>query len=150
MTINEACTIAEKVLDPLNKNGDREGCKVKDGKVFTPKGFPEAWKKMGLEGWLSMGMPQEFGGLGLPDLITIAAKEVQLASNQSICIGNTLTTGSANLIIQFGSEEQKQYYCNNMLSGKWSGTMCLTEPHAGSSVLSLIHISEPTRPHYIT
>ena len=119
-------TFAEKVLDPLNKNGDREGCKVKDGKVFTPKGFPEAWKKMGLEGWLSMGMPQEFGGLGLPDLITIAAKEVQLASNQSICIGNTLTTGSANLIIQFGSEEQKQYYCNNMLSGKWSGTMCLT------------------------
>ena len=104
MTINEACTFAEKVLDPLNKNGDREGCKVKDGKVFTPKGFPEAWKKMGLEGWLSMGMPQEFGGLGLPDLITIAAKEVQLASNQSICIGNTLTTGSANLILQFGSE----------------------------------------------
>ena len=138
MTINEACTFAEQVLDPINQNGDREGCRVEDGTVKTPEGFPEAWSKMGEGGWLAMNMSPEVGGMGLPELVTVAAKEVQLAANQSLCIGNTLTTGSANLIYNFGSEQQKEKFCEKMLNGTWSGTMCLTEPHAGSSVGDII------------
>ena len=138
MTINEACTFAEQVLDPINQNGDREGCRVEDGTVKTPEGFPEAWSKMGEGGWLAMNMSPEVGGMGLPELVTVAAKEVQLAANQSLCIGNTLTTGSANLIYNFGSDQQKEKFCEKMLNGTWSGTMCLTEPHAGSSVGDII------------
>ncbi|MEC8393852.1 MAG: acyl-CoA dehydrogenase family protein, partial [SAR324 cluster bacterium] len=126
MTINEACTFAEQVLDPINQSGDREGCQVENGSVKTPQGFPEAWRKMGEGGWLAMNMPPDFGGMGLPELVTVAAKEVQLAANQSLCIGNTLTTGAANLIVNFGSDEQKEEYCENMFNGTWSGTMCLT------------------------
>ncbi|MEC7423560.1 MAG: acyl-CoA dehydrogenase family protein, partial [SAR324 cluster bacterium] len=138
MTINEACTFAEQVLDPINQSGDREGCQVENGSVKTPQGFPEAWRKMGEGGWLAMNMPPDFGGMGLPELVTVAAKEVQLAANQSLCIGNTLTTGAANLIVNFGSDEQKEEYCENMFNGTWSGTMCLTEPHAGSAVGDII------------
>ena len=76
--------------------------------------------------------------MGLPELVTVAAKEVQLAANQSLCIGNALTTGAANLIVTFGSDEQKEEYCENMFNGTWSGTMCLTEPHAGSAVGDII------------
>ena len=138
MTINEACTFAEQVLDPINQSGDREGCQVENGSVKTPQGFPEAWRKMGEGGWLAMNMPPDFGGMGLPELVTVAAKEVQLAANQSLCIGNTLTTGAANLIVNFGSDEQKEEYCEKMFNGTWSGTMCLTEPHAGSAVGDII------------
>ncbi len=142
MTINEACTFAEQVLAPLNQSGDREGCRVVDGKVITPEGFPEAWKKMGEGGWLAMKMSPRYGGMGLPELVTIAAKEAQLAANQAMCIGNTLTTGAANLIFAFGSQEQKDAYCEKMLQGEWSGTMCLTEPHAGSAVGDIITSAE--------
>ena len=138
MTINEACTFAEQVLDPINQSGDREGCRVEEGTVKTPQGFPEAWRQMGEGGWLSMKMSPEFGGMGLPELVTVAAKEGQLAANQSLCSGNTLTTGAANLIYTFGSEDQKQEYCEKMFNGTWSGTMCLTESHAGSSVGDII------------
>ena len=134
MTINEACSFAEQVLGPLNQSGDREGCRMADGSVVTPEGFPEAWKQMGEGGWLALNMSPDYGGMGLPELISVAAKEVQLAANQALCIGNTLTTGAANLILAFGSAEQKDAYCEKMLNGTWSGTMCLTEPQAGSSV----------------
>ena len=111
MTINEACSFAEQVLGPINQSGDREGCRMADGSVVTPEGFPEAWKQMGGGGWLALNMSPDYGGMGLPELVSVAAKEVQLAANQALCIGNTLTTGAANLILAFGSAEQKDAYC---------------------------------------
>ena len=134
MIINEASTFSEQVLGPLNENGDRQGCRIKNGSVVTPDGFANAWKQLGEGGWLSMNMPPEYGGQGLPEVISMIAKETQLAANQGFTIGASLTSGSANLIYTFGSEEQKITFCEKMFGGKWSGSMCLTEPQAGSAV----------------
>lgn len=134
MIINEASTFSEQVLAPLNENGDRQGCRIENGSVVTPDGFANAWKQLGEGGWLSMNMPPEYGGQGLPEVISIIGKETQLAANQSFTIGASLTSGAANLIYTFGSEEQKNDYCEKMFSGEWSGSMCLTESQAGSAV----------------
>ena len=131
---NEVSNFSEQVLAPINESGDRQGCRIEKGSVLTPEGFPEAWKKFGADGWLSMNSPIEFGGQGLPDVIAILGKETQLAANQGFTVGASLTSGASNLIFMFGSEEQKNSYCEKMYSGRWSGTMCLTEPHAGSAV----------------
>lgn len=134
MIINEASTFSEQVLAPINESGDRQGCRIVNGSVCTPDGFSNAWEKLGEGGWLSMSSPVEYGGQGLPEVIAIIGKETQLAANQGFTIGASLTSGASNLIYMFGSEEQKSDYCKNMYTGKWSGTMCLTEPHAGSAV----------------
>ena len=134
MIINEASTFSEQVLAPLNKNGDRQGCRIENGSVLTPDGFANAWKQFGEGGWLSMNLPTEYGGQGLPEVISIIGKETQMAANQGFTIGASLTSGAANLIYTFGSEEQKTIFCEKMFSGKWSGSMCLTEPQAGSAV----------------
>ncbi|MBC8259229.1 MAG: acyl-CoA dehydrogenase [SAR324 cluster bacterium] len=134
MIINEASTFSEQVLAPLNENGDRQGCRIADGSVVTPDGFADAWKQLGEGGWLSMNMPVEYGGQGLPEVISIIGKETQMAANQGFTIGASLTSGAANLIYTFGSEEQKIEFCQKMFSGEWSGSMCLTEPQAGSAV----------------
>ena len=138
MIINEASTFAEQVLAPLNINGDRQGCRIENGAVVTPDGFTNAWKQLGEGGWLSMSLPPEFGGQGIPEVIAVIGKETQLAANQGFTIGASLTTGAANLIYTFGSDLQKNEFCQNMFSGKWAGTMCLTEPHAGSAVGDVI------------
>ena len=118
LIISEASTFSEQVLAPLNENGDRQGCRIENGSVYTPDGFPDAWKKLGEGGWLSMSSPVEYGGQGLPEVIAITAKETQLAANQGFTIGASLTSGASNLIYMFGSEEQKSEYCKNMFTGK--------------------------------
>lgn len=88
MIINEASTFSEQVLGPLNENGDRQGCRIENGSVVTPDGFANAWKQLGDGGWLSMNMPPEYGGQGLPEVISMIAKETQLAANQGFSIAN--------------------------------------------------------------
>ncbi len=134
MIINEASTFSEQVLAPLNENGDRQGCRIENGSVITPDGFANAWKQFGEGGWLSMNLPPEYGGQGLPEVISIIGKETQMAANQGFTIGASLTSGAANLIYTFGSAEQKTNFCEKMFSGTWSGSMCLTEPQAGTAV----------------
>ena len=134
MIINEASNFSEQVLAPLNENGDRQGCRIENGSVITPDGFANAWEQFGKGGWLSMNLPPEYGGQGLPEVISIIGKETQLAANQGFTIGASLTSGAANLIYTFGSAEQKNNYCEKMFSGTWSGSMCLTESHAGTAV----------------
>jgi len=134
MIINEASTFSEQVLAPLNENGDRQGCRIENGSVVTPDGFANAWKQLGEGGWLSMNLPPEYGGQGLPEVISIIGKETQMAANQGFTIGASLTSGAANLIYTFGSAEQKTNFCEKMFSGTWSGSMCLTEPQAGTAV----------------
>jgi len=150
MIINEVSTFSEQILAPINKNGDRQGCRIENGTVLTPDGFPKAWERFGEGGWLSMNSPAEFGGQGLPEVIAILGKETQLAANQGFTVGASLTSGASNLIYTFGSEEQKSIYCENMYRGKWSGTMCLTEPHAGSAVGDAITSAiKQTEGHYL-
>lgn len=149
LIIEEACNFGEKVAAPINENGDREGCQIEDGKVRMPQGFKDAWKQMGAGGWVGLNMPPEVGGQGLPEVISLAANEVIYAANQSFFLIGFLTTGAAHLIQAFGSEAEKSLYCEKMYSGEWTGTMCLTEPQAGTAVGDVVTTAAKEGDHYL-
>jgi alkylation response protein AidB-like acyl-CoA dehydrogenase len=137
MMQNEAEKLAVNVLLPAYADGDREGCTFKDGKVYIPASFHEAFKKYVEAGWLCSTESPDVGGQGLPIIVTTACLEVMFAANFAFLMYPGLTHGSAHLIEQYGTEEQKKKYMYNMYGGKWTGTMCLTEPGAGSDVGAL-------------
>jgi len=133
--LNEAAKIAEEVLQPLNLVGDREGCKrAPDGSVTTPKGFKEAFKAYAEGGWISLPMPPEYGGQGLPAVLSHAVGEFMNSANQAFAMYPGLTSGAVAAILAHGSEEQKQLYGTRMIAGQWTGTMNLTEPHCGTDL----------------
>ncbi len=134
MTLGEAIKAATGILAPLNQLGDEEGAHWKDGVVTLPKGFKEAYQQYVAAGWLGMTSAAEWGGQGLPQTLGIACSEVFIAANNSFTMAPGLTRGAANVIEAFGTDEQKNTYLAKMLSGEWTGTMCLTEPQAGSAV----------------
>ncbi|MBF0287834.1 MAG: acyl-CoA dehydrogenase [SAR324 cluster bacterium] len=149
LIIEEAAHFAEKVIVPLNAVGDSEGCVLKEGQVVTPKGFKEAWQQMGENGWIGLNVPPEFGGQGVPELVSTAATDALVSSNQAFLIIRFLTSGAVNLIKTFGSQEQKATYCEKMATGKWAGTMCLTEPNAGTAVGDIITTATKEGDHYL-
>lgn len=132
--LEEALKFAKNEIAPLNENGDRVGAQMIDGTVKLPEGFKEAYQKFCENGLSGIDLSAEYGGLGLPTTINIAAAEFVMGACTSFCFYNLLTRGDCSLIEEFGSEEQKQKYIPNMISGKWTGTMCLTEPQAGTAV----------------
>ncbi|MCB1523600.1 MAG: acyl-CoA dehydrogenase C-terminal domain-containing protein [Rhodoblastus sp.] len=133
--LNEAAKIAEEVLQPLNLVGDREGCKrAPDGSVTTPKGFKEAFKAYAEGGWISLPMPPEYGGQGLPQVLAQAVSEYTVSANQAFAMYPGLTSGAVAAILAHGTEEQKQLYATRMIAGQWTGTMNLTEPHCGTDL----------------
>ncbi len=133
--LNEAAKIAEQVLQPLNLTGDREGCKrAADGSVTTPKGFREAYKAYSEGGWISLPMPTEYGGQGLPVVLSHAVSEFMNSANQAFSMYPGLTSGAVAAILAHGTEEQKQLYATRMIEGRWTGTMNLTEPHCGTDL----------------
>ncbi|MGK5093614.1 acyl-CoA dehydrogenase [Deltaproteobacteria bacterium TL4] len=134
MIVNEASTFAEKVLAPISASGDKQGCRIEEGTVRLPDGFVDAWGKLAEGGWIGLSTDIEVGGQGLPELISTATIESMFGANQALVLSIILSNGSANLIKSFGSEEQKASYCENMFTGKWAGTMCLTEPGSGSDL----------------
>ncbi|MBL4744018.1 MAG: acyl-CoA dehydrogenase C-terminal domain-containing protein [Cycloclasticus sp.] len=131
---DEAGKISENLLFPLNRSGDEEGCSISNGKVTTPTGFKEAYKEMTESGWGSLTCKEEHGGQELPHYIANAVDETIVASNLSFSIYMGLTIGAYNAIERFGSDELKNKYLPHMVSGKWSGTMCLTEPQCGTDL----------------
>jgi hypothetical protein len=134
LVVEEGNTFVEQVLAPLNKPGDEETSRLVDGKVLTPKGFKEAWKKAAESGWMGITAPQEFGGQGLPLSVAIGTLESFYGGNPAWYLTPMLTSGAAGLIVAFGDEQQKATYCEKMITGHWGGTMCLSEPNAGSAV----------------
>src|SRR5215470_11485564 len=126
--LEECAKFNEDVVAPLNVEGDRNPSFFKDGKVFSTPGFKEAFKQFAEAGWQGLQHPVDFGGQGLPKLIGAACGEMINAANVSFALCPLLTAGS---------DEQKAKYLPNMLSGKWTGSMNLTEPQAGSD-LSLV------------
>ncbi|MEI7591469.1 MAG: acyl-CoA dehydrogenase family protein, partial [Deltaproteobacteria bacterium] len=137
MMLNEAEKMAVNVLLPTNVDGDREGCTLKDGQVFVPKSFHEAYKKFVEAGWQCPTRSPEVGGQGMPNTLGEACMEFFQAANYPFVMYPMLTNGAAALIDVFGTEEQKKKYMYKMFSGEWGGTMCLTEPGAGSDVGAL-------------
>jgi alkylation response protein AidB-like acyl-CoA dehydrogenase len=132
--LEEAASFAAGVLDPINQSGDKEGCTWRDGIVTTPKGFKEAYAQFARAGWIGLAVPPEHGGQGLPSLLSGATLEMWNAANVGFANGPLLNQGAIEAIELIGSGEQKKQYIPKLVSGEWTGTMCLTEPQAGSDL----------------
>jgi acyl-CoA dehydrogenase len=131
----EAARLSEDVLFPLNLSGDREGCRRNDdGTVEVPKGFKQAYDTYCQGGWSGLSVPEEFGGQGLPYVLHSAVGEFMSSANMALMMYPGLTNGAVAAILVHGSDEQKQTYLPKMVSGAWSGTMNLTEPHCGTDL----------------
>jgi alkylation response protein AidB-like acyl-CoA dehydrogenase len=133
--LTEGGKFMAEVLFPLNLSGDQEGCtRHADASVTTPAGFKEAYKAFCEAGWTTLSAPEEFGGQGLPHVISSAIEEYIMASNQAFGMYPGLTSAAIASILVKGTEEQKQTYVPKMVSGAWGGTMNLTEPHCGTDL----------------
>ena len=133
--LSEGAKLAENVLHPTNRVGDMEGCvRHPDGSVTTPKGFKEAFDAYREGGWLSLAVPVEFGGQGLPYTVHTAVGEYMSSANMALLMYPGLTQGAIAAIVQHGSQEQKDTFVPKMAQGVWTGTMNLTEPHCGTDL----------------
>jgi alkylation response protein AidB-like acyl-CoA dehydrogenase len=131
----EGAKLAENVMHPLNRVGDEEGCtRHDDGSVTTPKGFKEGFDAYREGGWLSLAIPAEYGGQGLPYTVHSAVGEYMSSANMALMMYPGLTQGAIAAILEHGSDEQKQTYVPKMAEGLWTGTMNLTEPHCGTDL----------------
>jgi len=137
MILSEAEKLAVTSIFPTLKEGDEEGCHIKDGKVTVPKCFHEPFKKYCEAGWINPMDSPDVGGQGLPHTAGYAVSELFCAANYAFIMYAGLTHGAANLINVYGNEEQKKKYMGKCFAGEWAGTMCLTEPGAGSDVGAL-------------
>jgi alkylation response protein AidB-like acyl-CoA dehydrogenase len=133
--LEEGAKFCEGVLAPLNVVGDREGCvRAADGSVTTPPGFKEAYKQHVEAGWPSLGCDPDFGGQGLPGVVNLAFMEMTSSANMAFGMYPGLSHGAYNALLHHGSDELKQRYLPKLVSGEWTGTMNLTEPHCGTDL----------------
>jgi alkylation response protein AidB-like acyl-CoA dehydrogenase len=141
--LEEAAKFAGAVLSPLNRVGDTNGAKWKDTVVTTTPGFKEAYRQFVDNGWNGLGCDPEFGGQGLPRLLSTAVSEMWKASNHAFSLCPMLTQGAIEALMIAGTDEQKAAYLPNLVSGEWTGTMNLTEPSAGSDLAAVRSRAEP-------
>jgi alkylation response protein AidB-like acyl-CoA dehydrogenase len=147
--LEEASKFASGVLDPINYSGDQEGSKWADGEVRTPKGFRDAYKQFCEGGWNALPFETEWGGQSLPRLVSTPVQEMWKSSNMSFSLCPLLTQGAIEALLLRGSDELKDQYLPKMVEGRWTGTMNLTEPQAGSD-LSLVRTrAERQKDHYL-
>ena len=132
--LEQSAKFANGVLSPLNKPADKEGSKWEKGRVTTPKGFKEAYRQFVEAGWNALQAPAEYGGQGLPKIVSTPVVEMWKSANLSFSLVTMLTAGAAEALILRGTEEQKKQYLPKMIEGSWTGTMNLTEPQAGSDL----------------
>jgi alkylation response protein AidB-like acyl-CoA dehydrogenase len=132
--IDEAARLCEDVLAPLNQPGDAEGCHYENGVVRTPKGFRDAYAAYVQGGWPAMVAPPDFGGQGLPHIAGTVLDEMLCSSNLSFSMYPLLAHGSVGALERWGDEELKRRFLPKLVDGTWTGTMCLTEPHAGTDL----------------
>lgn len=143
MVLDQALKFAQQEIAPINASGDKEGCQF-DGKVVkTPKGYKEAYQKFAENGFIGADVPTTYGGQGLPLTIVMPMSEFFSGASVAFMMYPGLTRGAAHLIETFGSEELKNIFCAKMYGGQWAGTMCLTEPGAGSAVGDLKTMALP-------
>ena len=146
--LEEAAKLAREVLSPLNRKGDLEGARFQEGVVRTPEGWKEAYKSFCDAGWGSLSMSPEYGGQGLPKVISSAVSEMWDASNMSFSLCPLLTNGAIEAIEKHGSEFLRSVYLEKLVSGEWTGTMNLTEPQAGSDLSAVQTKAIPDGEHY--
>ncbi|MEE3072548.1 MAG: acyl-CoA dehydrogenase family protein, partial [Pseudomonadota bacterium] len=141
--LDEAAKLSENVLAPLNKVGDEQGCTLENGVVRTPEGFKAAYDQMCEGGWIGLDCDPEYGGQGMPYLINSAVGEMFVSANMAFNMYQGLSHGAISAIQAHGSPEQKAKFLPNMIEGKWSGTMNLTEPHCGTDLGLIRTKAEP-------
>jgi alkylation response protein AidB-like acyl-CoA dehydrogenase len=146
--LEEAGKFATGVLDPLNWPGDREGARWKDHVVTAPSGFKEAYARFVEAGWAAVGGDPVYGGQGLPHVLSQQLSEMWNSACMSFCLCPMLTSGAMLAIARHGSDVQKATYLPNLVSGKWTGTMNLTEPQAGSDLSAVRTRAVPEGDHY--
>jgi alkylation response protein AidB-like acyl-CoA dehydrogenase len=147
--LEEAAKFASEVLDPLNYSGDQEGSQWKDGKVTTPKGFKEAYKQYIEGGWPALPFDAAHGGQGLPKLVATAVEEMLTSANMSFSLCPLLTQGAIHALELAGTDALKHTYLEKMIAGRWTGTMNLTEPQAGSDLALVRTRAVPKGDHYL-
>jgi alkylation response protein AidB-like acyl-CoA dehydrogenase len=147
--LEQASKFASEVLDPLNFPGDQEGSNWHDGKVVTPKGFKEAYRQYSEAGWPSLPFDAAHGGQGLPKLVATAVEEMLTSANMSFSLCPLLTQGAIHALELAGSDALKKTYLEKMVAGKWTGTMNLTEPQAGSDLALVKTRAKPAGDHYL-
>ncbi|MDF0596107.1 acyl-CoA dehydrogenase C-terminal domain-containing protein [Psychromarinibacter halotolerans] len=141
--LEEAGKIASEVLQPLNPVGDRQGCTLENGVVRTPDGFKAAYDQLREGGWMGLDADPDYGGQGMPFLLSSAVGEMFVSANMALNMYQGLTHGAYSAIHTHGSDEQKAMYLPNMVEGRWSGTMNLTEPHCGTDLGLIRTKAEP-------
>lgn len=141
--VTEGAKFCEEVLAPINQSGDQEGCTWSEDGVKTPAGFKEAYQQFVEGGWPSMNAPVEHGGQGLPESINIILSEMIGTSNWSWGMYPGLSHGARATLEEHGTPEQQETYLTKLISGEWTGTMCLTEPQCGSDLGILTTKAEP-------
>ena len=132
--LEEMAKFAQNVTLPINRSGDEEGAIYNNGEVTTPAGFKEAFKQYAEGGWIGLGADEEWGGQGMPKMLTVLSDEMLFATNPSFLLYPLLSVGAGMALSSYASQEQKETYLPKIYSGEWSGTMCLTEPHAGTDL----------------
>ncbi len=141
--LEEGAKICEDVLFPLNQSGDQEGCVLENGVVRTPKGFKEAYDTFSEGGWCGLSADPEYGGMGMPFVVNSVMQEMICAANMSFGMYPGLSQGAYEALHVFGTDEQKQTYLPKLITGEWSGTMCLTESHCGTDLGLIKTKAEP-------
>ena len=146
--LDESNKFMSSVLAPLNWSGDTAGSKWDDGKVTTAPGFKQAYKQFTEAGWTAIGADPDYGGQGMPELVSTPVKEMVGAANMSFSLCPMLTQGAIEAIHLVGTDAQKQKFLHKMVSGEWTGTMNLTEPQAGSDLAAIRTKAVPEGDHF--
>jgi len=142
--LEEMAKFSQNVTLPLNRTGDEEEAKYHQGHVTTPSGFKEAFKQYGESGWIGLSADVEWGGQEMPKMLTVLSDEMLFATNPSFMLYPLLSVGAGMALNSYASQEQKETYLPKIYTGEWSGTMCLTEPHAGTDLGIIKTKAEPT------
>ncbi|WP_066014273.1 acyl-CoA dehydrogenase C-terminal domain-containing protein [Endozoicomonas atrinae] len=132
--LEEAAKLASRTIAPLNRSGDEEGCKWDSGQVTTPEGYKEAYKLFAEGGWTGLGGNPVYGGMGMPKVLAAQFDEMVCSASLAFTLYPSLGAGASLAIDAHASDALKESYLPQMYSGEWAGTMCLTEPHAGSDL----------------
>lgn len=148
LMVNEAIRFAREVVDPLNEVGERWGVKFENGRVSCPAEFRKAFRQYGENGWIAAARDPKYGGQGFPHMMRIVVNDMMYGACQAFNMAPSLTHGAAHLIESFGTDALKERFVPNMYSGKWAGTMCLTESDCGSNLADITTTAYPEGDHY--
>jgi alkylation response protein AidB-like acyl-CoA dehydrogenase len=146
--LEEAARFAQDVLEPLNQTGDKEGARWTEAGVLTAPGFRDAYQQFVAGGWPQLGAPAQYGGQTMPQVLVMAVQELWASSNLAFKLCPMLTHGAVHALEVAGSDAQKRFFLPKMVSGEWTGTMVLTEPHAGSDLAQVRTRAVPDGRHH--